>query len=767
MSFSFKLKSHVYKENPSKGGQLLVDHLNGVRKIALETNDMHGINEDISNIISIICMCHDFGKASTYFQKYLKNEYFGELKNHGEVSACLTYFLLPEKWKFIGFMCVKKHHGNMDPDRKFFSCNKDSIRKICIDIEKNIHEINKIYNKDLTAFFSAVKNGNIFKEISFEFVRKYKQFTLDEMIWTQYLWSLLLTADKSQLIKGTPYKNKINLKEDYISKYKNILRNNFIKKKPGIEENYLFKIRDKIYNDIIKSIKNIDLEDNHIFSINVPTGTGKTLGVYGGAFEMAKRIIEKSKGKVRPTIFYCLPFTSIIDQNYNVLENIIDVNNLNVHEDFILKHHSLTPIKYSEETKPDKVNKYYDYDARFCVENWQSTIITTTFVQLFNTLFKSGLNAFGNRFHKLAGSIIILDEVQVIPPKYFKIIENVFKILCSKFNTYVITVTATKPLLLEGTELVENNENYFKNLNRITIQNNCTKKLGIDELCSIILNDMNNNQSKSFLIVLNTIRSSLEVLNLLGTCNRKVFYLSTEIHPGRRLEIINLLKKYDKKNYVVISTQLIEAGVDLDFDIIYRDFSTIDSINQTSGRANRNGGKDKGLVKIYSLIDECNKDKQFASYIYPPSLLEATFNLLNEKNNIPEKDILELNKQYYKEVDIIKSNDTSDEIILNIKKINFKAVRDMFELIDPSYNKEDIIINYNEESQKCLDTLKNEQAGYLEVINAWKVLNKYKVAVDKKEMDYINCDTICGVNVLSKENYDENRGIKRNSVLFF
>lgn len=166
MSTTYKLKSHVFKDNSSKDDQLLVDHLKGVRDIALNTSKMHGITGEIDEVIDTICMCHDFGKASSYFQSYLKDEYNEKLKNHGEISAYFTYYMLPEKWKLIGFMCVKKHHGNLEPDMDFFkSYNKEDIRKIASDIEKNIEELNFIYGKDISEFFNLIKKDSFFEEV--------------------------------------------------------------------------------------------------------------------------------------------------------------------------------------------------------------------------------------------------------------------------------------------------------------------------------------------------------------------------------------------------------------------------------------------------------------------------------------------------------------------------------------------------------------------------------------------------------------------------
>lgn len=775
MFTTYKLKSHVYEDNPFKNDQLLVDHLKGVRAIALNTSKMHGITGEIDEVIDTICMCHDFGKASCYFQRYLKNEYNGNLKNHGEISAYFTYYMLPQKWKLIGFMCVKKHHGNLEPDREFFKTdNKEALRKIASDIEKNIEELNDIYGKDISEFFTLIKEDSFFKEVSDAYRNRKKELknkttkkVLEEFIWIQYLWSLLLTGDKTQLIRGKFYENKTNIKEDYTFNYKENIRKELTQKFEGIEDTLLFKIRNKIYEEAVESINELDLKKEHILSINVPTGTGKTIAVYGAAFKLLERIIDESQETIRPSIIYNIPFMSVIDQNYDVLSDILKENGVTTYEDLILKHHSMSNIEY----KDSEEEEYRNYDARFCVENWQSTIITTTFVQLFNTIFQSGMNSIMHRFHKLAGSIIILDEVQAIPPKYYRIIEEIFNILCEKFNMYVITVTATKPLFLEGRELVTSKDDIFNSLNRICIENHIDEPINLGEFKDIVLNDIKENIDKSFLIVLNTVKASLSVLDYVKNSTRKILYLSTEIHPARRLEVINEIKESSEK-YIVVSTQLIEAGVDLDFDVVYRDISTMDSINQTAGRANRNALKGKGIVKIYTLLNENHNNKKFSRYIYSNALLDATEKILKGRSIINENEIGGINKSYFQKVKkatLGKCAEDYEEIKSAIFTLNFKKIRELFKLIDDKYEKEDIIINYNKETQRCLDIIEEGTEENQIIINAWRTLNKYRVSVNKEDIyikKLIAPYQVKGANVLNAEDYDKDRGIKRSSSSF-
>lgn len=767
MCTSFKLKSHVF--NNPKGDQLLVEHLLGVQKIAVETSKYNGISdEEIINVINIVTLCHDFGKASSYFQDYLNNRYNGELKQHGEISAYFTYYMLPEKWKLIGFICVKRHHGNIDIDKVFFApSDEEDLIKISENIRKNKEEVSRIYKKNIDDFFENMNNGKLIKEVKHSYRKRHSivekkstQEQENEFIWLQYIWSLLLTADKTQLIRGTTFENKKIFNEGLTKKYKNKVRKKLIKNSPDIEKTYLFKIRDNIYNTVINSINDLNLNTERILSINVPTGTGKTIAVYGAAFRLSERIYQEMG--IVPNIIYNIPFMSVIDQNYDVLEDILESNGINISSDFILKHHSMSPINYIDSEEKE----YRNYDARFLMENWQSTIIATTFVQLFNTIFKSGLNGIMHRFHKLSGSIVILDEVQSVPPEYYHIIEDLLKIISEKFNCFIITITATKPLFLQGRELVTNNKDIFDNMNRIILENHTNEELKLDDFQSIVQGDIEKNNDKSFLIILNTVKSALKTYEYLEEVigdECKVLYLSTEIIPVRRLEIIKEIKKSNQK-YILVSTQLIEAGVDLDFDIVYRDLAPMDCINQSAGRANRNAIKDKGIVKIYRIKNDSGK--YFGSFVYSTALLDATLKILENRIVIEENELWYINSAYFeklKEATNNKSLEKYNEYCKEIKALKLQEIR-KFELIKENENKIDVIIRYNDEVEDCINIIENtSEYEEQEIINAWRKLNKYRISINRSEIIGMYHE-INGSNFMNVDDYDNNKGVIRKNT---
>lgn len=757
MSSSYKLKSH-----PT---QSLYDHITGVRDIALKTHKYHTIKPEIDDFIEVVCMCHDFGKGTTYFQRYLENDFRGIEKDHGPISAMFTYWMLPDKWKHLGFLIVKKHHGdinNASDECRIDEVSWDFKNQIKDILDNTIDELNQIYDKylegkNIEAFLNWLEDESNLKSIKKEFRKK--KYNIEDLLLCEYVYSLLLTGDKSKLIRNDAYIPDKQYPLSFIENYKTDLVKNALIKNPKLKESDVFNLRNEIYDDMINKLDSIDFDKDNVFSINVPTGTGKTILAYSAAFHICSKI-TKNNSNIRPHIIYSLPFTSVIDQNYEVLKEIVE-NNINkeISSEDLMKFHSVVPIEYEN---------FEGYDARFCFENWQSKIISTTFVQLLNTIFKIGKNSIVNRFHRLANSVIILDEVQAIDDKYYKIISEFISIMARQYNCYIILVTATMPMLLDTIDLIEDKEKYFRKLNRINIINNSESEITLDEFEDIVLEDIRENKDKSFLIVLNTVKSSKNIYKYLKeNTDRDIIYLSTEIYPKLRLEKINKIKNRNKK-YVVVSTQLIEAGVDIDMDIVYRDFSTLDSINQTAGRANRNGVGGKGIVKLYKIVDN---DRRICNYIYPRYLLNATEEVLDGKYIIEEKDIYDCNKEYFLKVKNRLSNDTSDELLDLIPKLQFKKFRDKFELIEnDEFRRVDIIVNADNITSSIIQQLENDnEIDNIDLKNKFRILRQYTVSVSRKEMSEINDIDIIkySIKYINKEDYSEKEGIIRQKQVIW
>lgn len=610
---------------------------------------------------------HDFGKATDFFQhriikaaeeekedkekvkKLLEEQaefvdWFQKHKNEdakkslnldhtlGRHSAIGAYFQFSNYSnenpiiELIVLHIIKKHHGNLadysidefiidSKDKEYFDKQLDNL-----DFELYQHIIQifqfQIAKNQWDKIFNKFKSGRkIIKVLDrLEEEKKYQYFFLQH-----FLFSLLLSADKGDVKVDNKeiIKPNVYIPEYTISNYKTIEFGNSPKKA-------IDKIRESAYQDIESNI--IKYANKHFFSITLPTGMGKTLSAYNAAILLQNQIKETTF-----RIIYCLPFTSIIDQNESILTDIFTKNNLD--ETLIAKNHYLAHLKdkYGEDTLSYQESEYL-------TEGWEQEFIVTTFVQFLESIFTSK-NKRLRKFHNMTNAIILLDEVQNVPPKYYPLIEVAFKKMATYFNTKFIFITATQPIIFDNpSDVIEltdpikvRTRSYFENLERIELNKSLLNrgKIDLEEICTILLEDVERNANKSFLIICNTIKQSQDIYQFLNdNLDLGPFYLSSSILPKFRRKIIKDIQNNTKKNIrqVVISTQVVEAGVDIDLDIVYRDLAPLDSINQSAGRCNRNGVNGTGLVKLF------NSGK--GQLLYDPTLLSITENIFKSYSDI-------------------------------------------------------------------------------------------------------------------------------------
>lgn len=693
ISYSSNLFSH-----PNKN---LEDHLIGVLELSelFFADKPEEIKEKLLPVSKLIAISHDLGKATAFFQKYLfsnENEKVN-LKNkpetrHSLLSAicayCLTKEMFPQESLFplYAFITVRRHHGNLidikddiiidDNDEKILKKQLESIddTKFCILCQKiKFHVGNTEMNKEnISKWIENFKSDMSKLKKS---LRK-SEGSIKDYLNLNLLYSILLDADKSDVVINdiSVFKRKYHLKEDIVDVYK---KNIEFKNTP------LNNLREQAYNEICNYKINIK---DRIYSINLPTGLGKTLASFSFALKLKKELTSNHR------IIYSLPFLSIIDQNSKVYEDILSVNNIPIDTDILLKHHHLSDIYYKKDD-----NEFESEQAKILIEGWNSEIIITTFVQFFHTLV-SNCNRSLRKFHRLANSIIILDEIQTIPVKYWKLTNMLLKEVSEYLNSYVIFVTATEPLIFERNDTITivDREKYFKNLDRISLKPSIEQKLKISELREKFnLGE----EDKNYLFIFNTINSAKEFFQNIKDINKTKTFLSTHIIPSERLQRINDIKQ--KKYKIVVSTQLVEAGVDIDFDVVIRDIAPLDAINQSSGRCNRNG-LSKGEVYIVSLENDAGK--LFSSYIYDPVLLDITKKIISKHKEIREKEFLSLIESYYYETKEKKSQKTSEEIIETIYKLKYDSCDDSlsissFKLIDDQYSQKDVFIEIDESAK--------------------------------------------------------------------
>ncbi|NLK28993.1 MAG: CRISPR-associated helicase Cas3', partial [Clostridiales bacterium] len=708
----------------SHPGKILADHLRNVGITAQNWINSRLLNFDVdksilADIACIIGIAHDLGKSTGSFQEYLLTDNEEEklrLKNrdetrHSPLGAFCGYYFTKEYlilnhietdygdyFPIAALLVIQRHHGDLNPiisetvkykakniadylndiDASLFDKLLSSITDMIPSLKHCNHQwlLEKVdyYEQDMRTARSFARNMGRSKKLDFYFI-------------TALLYSTLVDADKSDAAGLKTDFSGIMISASLVDDYRKIMGYD----QPNTEMN---RLRNEIYQasaDIKSAIEN----GNHILSINVPTGTGKTLNALSAGVKIKEHLF--SLNQIDRSIIYALPFTSIIDQNYKVFNEVLKtVGKKEPGNDILLKHHYLADGFYRTSEDNDEYLEYSALESRFIIEGWNSSIIVTTFVQLFNSLI-TNRNSSSRKLHRIANSIIILDEVQAIPHRYWHLIRQICNYMARHLDTYFILVTATLPLIFpesDISELVAGKERYYCSLNRIKLETYLDKIIDIEDFKEIVKSEALNNTEKDILVVMNTIKSAQIIyealINALDVEKNIFFYLSSHVVPAERKTRIEKIRQEQEKRKIVVSTQLIEAGVDIDLDIVFRDMGPLDSVNQVAGRCNRNLKKGRGVVKLY-YIKRGNKPD--SSYIYDSTLLNATQQTINEcsiDGYIEEKDFYDMSRSYYTLLSQGILSDTESQNVLEaVFSLNYEKIKE-FKLIDENYEKADI-----------------------------------------------------------------------------
>lgn len=773
-----------FKSHPDK---LLRTHLSEV----LENAKFFG--EDAFNkATEIICLCHDFGKYTTYFQNYLETkEKNDEKSNHSFISAICGAYI---GFKVIGednnlplliYESILHHHGsvesleeNLPKGNKKISAEDGTvfIKKIDLaklqieDMKKNLEDIKKDYDSFnygelIVSFVNDCNIEEILFKLKKQYVRRKKQIKrANEDGSKDYfkflnMYSMLIGADKFSA-SNTPIIERRDVSFNDLDKSRKERIKKALNKDCKAEKNIskeensrpsINEIRTEIYEDIQKEIE--ENYDKKILSITAPTGTGKT---YSGFFAAEK--LKELLGDNR-RIIYALPFTSIINQNYDVIYNLISdsVENFDeVSSEYIIKHHSLTDKDYKSEKSNIDILK-----AELLIENWSSSIIVTTFVQLLETLI-SNKNRMLKKFSAFNHSIILLDEVQAIDLKYLGLVDFILRKAVEELDCRIITMTATKPILLsDGHELLSNYKKYFSYFNRTKINYN-PNKVTIDEFIDDFIYEI---KDESYLIICNTIGESLEIYKKLEDIPREVMYLSTNILPIHRKEKIKEIEDKLKlgEKLIVISTQVVEAGVDFDFDNVIRDIAPIDSIIQAAGRCNRHNKKACGEVNVVNI---CNsKERLYGDMVYGKMQIMISKEILNEYKEIEESQYLDLIEKYFLKAEENKNKDVSKKFIESINLLNFTGEDEYtiskFSLIEEKGNYVDVFFRINEEAEQVylefIDLIKDKdlENRRKRQLKIRVKLNDYTLSIPYKYASRINVNKEDIILSLPKEGCEE------------
>lgn len=356
---------------------------------------------------------------------------------------------------------------------------------------------------------------------------------------------------------------------------------------------------DNIRRDISDHCLEAAQRNKGVFTLSVPTGGGKTLASLRFALHHAQR-------HKMDRVIYVIPYTSIIDQNAEVVRSILEPHGT-ARGSVVLEHHSnLTPEQQG-------------WREKMLTENWDAPVIYTTTVQLLETIFGAGTRG-ARRMHQLANSVLVFDEIQTLPVNTVHMFCNATNFLVEQCGSTVVLCTATQPLLngVDATkgalkfskknEIMPNVKKLFDDLERVKVINQ--RKPGgwqQQEVADLAMLEIQ--ESGSCLVIVNTKKAAQELFALCRNLpDVTVFHLSTNMCPAHRKSILEkiktLLAPASTTPVLCISTQLIEAGVDVDFGSVIRYTAGLDSIAQAAGRCNRNKRRKIGNLHVVNPADE-------------------------------------------------------------------------------------------------------------------------------------------------------------------
>lgn len=542
--------------------QTLEEHLRNVAEKACAFGDNFGAGK----WAYAAGLWHDLGKSSRAFQVKLisTNDRDAHIEakpgrvDHSTAGAQHAYKILKDVGKILSYTIAGHHAGIPDGKSNDDACLVKRLEKKipAYDSFPESISVDNLSSKDLPIKIDKHRFGF---QISF-FIRMLYSCLVDaDFLDTEHFMDEAKSQWRSGYLQLATLQDKLSLHLDGFTK----------------------KVSRSSINDHRKQILNACMESAGwlpgLFSLTVPTGGGKTLSSLAFALKHAL-----AYGKTR--IIYVVPYTSIIEQNAAVFRGILG-------SESVLEHHS--------NYEPDNE----DHRSRLAAENWDAPLIVTTNVQFFESLF-SNRSSSCRKIHHIANSVVILDEAQMLPVSLLKPCLETLQELSLNYQTTIVLCTATQPALLkseifpnglEGVrEIIPDPSKLYTTLKRVRVQTLPT--LTDDELAQRV------QKCQQVLCIVNTRKHARTVFEKLpnhGGC----YHLSGMMCPAHRTEVLDRIRTALKEGVPcrVVSTQLVEAGVDVDFPIVFRAVSGIDSIAQAAGRCNREGklGR-KGKVFVFS-----------------------------------------------------------------------------------------------------------------------------------------------------------------------
>ncbi|ADY55246.1 metal dependent phosphohydrolase [Syntrophobotulus glycolicus DSM 8271] len=585
----------------------------------------------------LIGLLHDLGKATFEFYQYIgsatglidpdEDDYIDASGKKGKIDhssagaqVIYNYFSGINKEsafasQILSLIIASHHSGLIDclsPDgidnysRRMKKSDEKTRTKEALT---NVNDIIKRKMEKILSDGNFISDFNLKLKSLQEFNDSDDTFMFKAGLLTKFLFSCLVDADRLNTADFEfPERLKLRNQGDYVpwqilidklEKHLSDLENKTEIKNE--EQKRVNKLRKEISDHCLKFSE----QPKGLYQLTVPTGGGKTLS----SLRFALNHVNHHE---MDRIIYVIPYTSIIDQNAETVRKIMvgEIEQVTDMREVVLEHHSnLTP---EEETTRQKL----------LAENWDAPIVFTTMVQLLETLFGYGTRS-GRRMHQLANTVIIFDEIQTLPVQCVYLFNIAVRFLLKTCGSTVILCTATQPLLnseILGNkalsigpqqQMISDVRKLFEDLRRVEVFDRC--KVGgwtIEEIADLVETELK--ETGSVLAIVNTKNSASALFQQVrNNPKAKVYHLSTNMCPAHRLQYLQEIKDClaNEQPVICISTQLIEAGVDIDFGSVIRYLAGLDSIAQAAGRCNRNGARpQRGRVFIVNpLVEKLNK----------------------------------------------------------------------------------------------------------------------------------------------------------------
>lgn len=606
--------------------QSVLNHCEGTSELAASFSSAFGAEEK-GRLAGLL---HDIGKYSEEFQNHILNEDHKKVDHStaGAKEACNLGLY------DIALTVAGHHSGIPDLGSRFDSSDKSSLMGRC---KKTI----PVYD----AFRDELKFPTLSAADDLEFSNAYEY-----MYFVRMLFSCLVDADylDTEAFMNGSVRSEISDSMSVLEVFLDTYYERLLVSPKG----ELNKIRCELFR---RCLEKGQCAERGLYRLTLPTGAGKTLDTI--AFAIKNALYNKHQ-----RIIYVIPYTSIIDQTADVYKDIFGKKN-------VLEHHS--DVEYSDDED--------GYAKLLASENWDMPIVITTAVQFFESLY-SYKPSKCRKLHNIANSIVIFDEAQTIPTPYLQPCLYAINQLYSRYNCTVVLSTATQPpfeMMFQKMHLdpkikdicymtAEESAHFV----RCSIEDGGT--ISEDELLKKVTSHTN------ALVIFNTKKTALHFYEELSIPNKH--YLSTDLMPVDRKRIIQQIKKETKDGIssIVVSTSLIEAGVDVDFPYVYREYCGIDSIIQSAGRCNREGKGDKTVCKTIHFKIEGHK---------PWSGIAQ--NIAASNYSLRSNDIAFSSDDYFKYLWLIKGENTDAKHILDLhekgfdgSQLPFQEISRRFKLID-------------------------------------------------------------------------------------